>query len=131
MSRSEGPLLATFVVMGLAATAAATALVLGGPDEPAPAPPPAPAPATTATPSLEDVVTMPELWFEEASDASARIAALGFTAKVMRSNPEGIADPKEWVVAGQVPGPGNWLTSTQPILLHVVPKETASRRPAP
>ncbi len=124
------PLLATFVVMGLAVTAALTTLVVGRPDEAAPAPVPAPA---TATPSLAeaDVVTMPELWFKEADDARAEIAALGFTAKITTANPEGIADPKEWVVAGQFPGPGVWLTSTQPILLQVVPKETASRRPAP
>ncbi|MBE1582389.1 hypothetical protein ACFPOI_25980 [Nonomuraea angiospora] len=74
---------------------------------------------------------MPELWFVEAGDASAQIAALGFTAEVTRANPEGIADPKEWVVAGQAPGPGASLTSAMPILLQVVPKETASRRPAP
>ncbi|MEV6030625.1 hypothetical protein AB0L65_05725 [Nonomuraea sp. NPDC052116] len=55
---------------------------------------------------------MPELWYEEASDPSAKIAALGFTAKVVRLNPEGIADPQEWFVAGQIPGPGTWLTST-------------------
>ncbi|MBB5781270.1 PASTA domain-containing protein [Nonomuraea jabiensis] len=130
MNRSEVPLLATFVVMGLAVTAALTTLVLGGPDEPAP--PVVPLPATVAPSfSKADVVTMPELWFKEADDARAEIAALGFTAKVMRLNPEGIADPKEWVVAGQSPGPGTWLSSAVPILLHVVPEETVSRRPAP
>ncbi|SDJ44788.1 PASTA domain-containing protein [Nonomuraea jiangxiensis] len=129
MSRSEARLLTAFVVVGLALTAAAAALALVGvPDDRAAAPPLAPAPATSRP---ADAATMPELWRKEVNDARAKIAALGFTARVMPMNPEGITDPKKWVVAGQFPQPGTPLKSSVPIFLQVVPKETASRHRGP
>ncbi|WP_214324796.1 PASTA domain-containing protein [Nonomuraea sediminis] len=112
--------------MGLALTAPAAALVLGRTDDRASAPSLAPASTIAETP-LTDVATMPELWSKDVTSASVEIAALGFTAQITRANPDGIADPKEWVVAGQLPAPGTLLKTSMRIFLQVFPKETASR----
>lgn len=112
--------------MGLALAAVVTVLVLGIPEDRVSAPPREPIPATV-TPRFAESVTMPELWDKDETSAREEMAALGFTAQITRMNPENITDPKQWVVAGQAPGPGQLIRSGVPVILHVVPEEPASR----
>ncbi|YCK37472.1 PASTA domain-containing protein [Actinomadura sp. ATCC 39365] len=124
MNRPEARLIATFVVMGLALSGTFTALLLEGAGDRAAPPPRKPLPATaTAAPSPTYIGSMPELWGMELDAANGQLAALGITARVQRTNPDGGPETGEWVVTARAPAPGALLMITMPVFLIVEPRD--------